>query len=56
MSQKILSVAQVNEYIGRRLDSDPILGAIAIRGEISNHKVYPSGHHYFSLKYQYIHN
>ena len=50
MSNKILSVAQVNEYIGRQLDSDPILGTIAIRGEISNHKLYPSGHHYFSLK------
>ena len=50
MSQQILSVTQVNEYIRGRLDADPVLAAVAIRGEISNYKVYPSGHHYFSLK------
>lgn len=50
MSQQVLTIVQVNEYIGRRLDADPVLSGIAVRGEISNHKVYPSGHHYFSLK------
>ena len=50
MAQQILSVTQVNEYIRGRLDADPVLTAVAIRGEISNYKVYPSGHHYFSLK------
>lgn len=32
------------------LDADPALGALFVRGEISNYKAYPSGHHYFSLK------
>lgn len=50
MAQQILSVSQLNEYIRGRLDNDPLLMQVAIRGEISNYKLYPSGHHYFSLK------
>ena len=50
MSRNILTIAQLNEYIGSKLDVDPVLTGVAVRGEISNHKVYPSGHHYFSLK------
>lgn len=50
MSQNILSISQVNEYIRSRLDSDPLLGSVAVRGEVSNYKQYPSGHHYFTLK------
>ena len=50
MPQEVLSVAQINEYIRAKMDSDPLLSAVAVRGEISNYKVYPSGHHYFSLK------
>ena len=50
MERNILSVSEVNLYIKDRLDSDPILSGLCIRGEISNYKVYPSGHHYFSLK------
>ena len=34
----------------RMLDSDPLLQSVAVRGELSNYKVYPSGHHYFTLK------
>ena len=30
--------------------SDALLTGLAVRGEISNYKVYPSGHHYFTLK------
>lgn len=48
--QQVLSVTQVNEYIRGRMDADPLLSSVAIRGEISNYKVYPSGHHYFTLK------
>lgn len=29
---------------------DDILSGVYVRGEISNYKVYPSGHHYFSMK------
>ena len=50
MSQQVLSVTQVNSYIRDQLDSDPVLAAIAVRGEISNYKLYPSGHHYFTIK------
>lgn len=50
MEKRILSVTQINEYIRSVLDHEPILSGIAIQGEISNYKVYPSGHHYFTLK------
>lgn len=50
MEQQVLSITQINEYIRSRLDADPLLGSVAVRGEISNYKMYPSGHHYFTLK------
>lgn len=50
MSQQILSITQINEYIRTIMDRDGVLTALAVRGEISNYKVYPSGHHYFTLK------
>ena len=50
MEQKVLSITQLNEYIRAQLDADPLLGSVAVRGEISNYKMYPSGHHYFTLK------
>ena len=50
MSQQVLSITQLNEYIRGKLDDDVLLGSVAVRGEISNYKVYPSGHHYFTLK------
>ena len=50
MEKQILSVGQINEYIKGRLDNDPGLRNIAIRGELSNYKIYPSGHHYFTIK------
>ncbi len=48
--QQILSITQINEYIRTLMDSDPRLNSVAVRGEISNYKMYPSGHHYFTLK------
>ena len=50
MSQEILSITQINEYIRTMMDGDRLLCGVAVRGEISNYKVYPSGHHYFTLK------
>ena len=50
MEQQIYSVTQINTYIQSMMDSDRLLSGLCIRGEISNYKVYPSGHHYFSLK------
>ena len=50
MGQQVLSVSQINEYIRSVMDADHLLAAVAIRGEISNYKMYPSGHHYFTIK------
>ncbi len=50
MERAIYDVSQVNAYIKQVLDRDGFLGNICIRGELSNYKIYPSGHHYFTLK------
>ena len=50
MAQQVLSITQINEYIRSMMDSDILLAGLAVRGEISNYKMYPSGHHYFTLK------
>lgn len=50
MTQNVLSITQLNEYIRSRMDADLLLNQVAVRGEISNYKMYPSGHHYFTLK------
>ena len=50
MAQNVLSITQLNEYIRGKMDCDPLLTQVAVRGEISNYKLYPSGHHYFTLK------
>ena len=47
---QILSITQINEYIQGKMNADPMLTQVAVRGEISNYKCYPSGHHYFTLK------
>lgn len=50
MEKQVLSISQLNEYIKSRMDQDSNLRNVAVRGEISNYKLYPSGHHYFTLK------
>ena len=50
MERHIYSVSEVNQLIKSMLDREPQLGEIFLRGEISNYKLYPSGHHYFTLK------
>ena len=50
MAQQVITVTQINEYIRSMMDADRLLGNLAIKGELSNYKVYPSGHHYFTLK------
>ena len=50
MQQQVLSITQINEYIRGKMDQDQLLVQLAVRGEISNYKMYPSGHHYFTLK------
>ncbi|MBR6738565.1 MAG: exodeoxyribonuclease VII large subunit [Oscillospiraceae bacterium] len=46
----IFSVSEANNFIKALLDGVPQLQEIYVRGEISNYKLYPSGHHYFTLK------
>lgn len=48
--QRILAVSEVNQFIKQIIEDEPLLSSILVRGEISNYKVYPSGHHYFTLK------
>ncbi len=50
MAQHVLTITQINEYIRAMMDQDALLTGLAVKGEISNYKVYPSGHHYFTLK------
>lgn len=45
-----LTVSELNAHIKGLLDGDLLLGSLAVRGELSNYKVYSSGHHYFTLK------
>jgi len=50
MPERAVSVSELNEYIKRLMDTDEVLAGISVRGELSNYKVYPSGHHYFTMK------
>ncbi len=52
MKLKALSVSQVNNYIKRILQSDPILGNVKVYGEISNVKYHGSGNIFLTLKDQ----
>ena len=49
MALKPVTVSQLNEYISRILSTDPLLGNISVKGEISNLKYHSSGHVYFSM-------
>lgn len=50
MEQHVFGVAEVNQLVKRLMDNEPLLQNVAVRGELSNYKIYPSGHHYFTLK------
>ncbi len=50
MAAKPIKVSQLNSYIKRILQADPLLGSLSVTGEISNLKYHGSGHVYFSLK------
>ena len=45
-----VTVSELNAYVKALVESDPILSRVAVRGELSNYKIYPSGHHYFTMK------
>ena len=46
----VYTVSQVNGCVKSLMDQDELLTGLLVRGEISNYKCYPSGHHYFSMK------
>ena len=46
----ILTVTSLNLYVKSLLEGDRNLANIAVEGELSNFKKYPSGHCYFTLK------
>ena len=46
----VLTVGELNEYIKGLLEADRLLGAVTVKGEISNFIYHRSGHLYFSLK------
>ena len=48
--QEPISVTALNQYIKGMFERERLLSRVLVRSEISNYKVYPSGHHYFSLK------
>lgn len=50
MEQHVFGVTEVNQLVKLLLDNEPMLQNIYVRGELSNYKIYPSGHHYFTLK------
>ena len=50
MARISFTVTELNAHIKQLLDADALLGNVCVTGELSNYKVYPSGHHYFTLK------
>ena len=51
-SKKEYTVSQVNRYLARMMQEDFFLSRLTVSGEISNLKMHPSGHIYFTLKDQ----
>ena len=47
-----LTVSELNEAVRNLLESDLRFRNLCVEGELSNYKIYPSGHHYFTLKDQ----
>ena len=45
-----LTVSELNEAVRSLLETDLRFRNLCVVGEISNYKIYPSGHHYFTLK------
>jgi exodeoxyribonuclease VII large subunit len=50
MEKKYLTVAALTRYIKAKIDRDPHLQTVWLKGEISNFKYHSRGHMYFTLK------
>ena len=46
----VFTVTELNNCVKELVESVPAFGDLLLRGEVSNYKQYPSGHHYFTLK------
>ena len=46
----VYSVSELNACVKDLFDNDVRFRRVFVRGELSNYKIYPSGHHYFTLK------
>ena len=47
---QLYTVSELNQAIKSLLDSALRFLSVCVQGELSNYKIYPSGHHYFTLK------
>jgi exodeoxyribonuclease VII large subunit len=50
MTEKYLTVTALTRYIKRKMDTDPHLRSIWLKGEISNFKLHSRGHMYLTIK------
>ena len=50
MEREVFTVSRLNNLLKDCIESEPVFSNVCVIGEISNYKLYPSGHHYFSLK------
>lgn len=50
MKLRPLTVTEVNQYIKKVFDYEPILNNVVVDGEISNYTLHSSGHSYFTIK------
>lgn len=50
MPSSYLTVKALTKYIKKKFDADPYLRDVYVKGELSNVKMHPSGHIYFTLK------
>ena len=50
MEKTVFTVSRLNNMLKTCIESEPVFSNIYVIGEISNYKLYPSGHVYFSLK------
>lgn len=47
---KVYTVSGINAYLKDLIENTPVIQHVAVSGELSNYKIHPTGHHYFTLK------
>lgn len=50
MAEHIFTVSEINQYIKKTLENDPLLSNFWLKGELSNFISHSSGHMYFTIK------